>query len=685
MIQSMTRIMLVFSLLILFASCKKKELTEVEIQEGLVYALPIEMPKIDGNLDDWPQTIKWNTISRPLKHPESKDTLRNGIFKVAYDPDNSKLFVAVQYFDKYRLISDSLSNASQDVHILYIDNHRDLGGPAVLSHYANERIAKTEGTNNSWDKSIEQFTSENITSKTKYENGKVTIEYEVELGKPIEVGSAIGLGHMTVDFNKDNTNELIVWTKAGAKSYTSQRMGVVVFADTGYLKKMGKLLGKIQPPKGTALEMPKYLRVKSMDNANLWFDLAVDSIGNYSAQLPMGRYSITPFSTFISKGDQKTATDIRWVKWDKSLSHSEVVVKQNEETVLEGPELYLEPFDSPEYPLSLLLDEKGYDKSIIKAELTKYMEYFQVPGISLAIIKNGKLKDTLTLGKANAYAGTALDNKSLFEAASISKPVFAFAVMRLVEKGIIDLDEPLYKTLVHPDVADDPKMKLITARYVLNHSTGFPNWPGDNVNNRLSINFTPGTSYGYSGAGFEYLKDVIVIKTGKDISTVLREEVLDVFNMKNAYFEENDYLKEHKVNGHLDGHPTRRDFLETAEVSSSLHINAAELAKYFIGIRNREGLQSKTYDAFLEFDTRTHSEWEDKIGWKSWFGLGMGIQETPLGKIFGHSGNNGDFTCIATYFEKQDVGFVLMTNSNKGGILFEPVQRMLVSGKTVGR
>ncbi|MEO0901572.1 MAG: serine hydrolase domain-containing protein, partial [Bacteroidota bacterium] len=475
------------------------------------------------------------------------------------------------------------------------------------------------------------------------------------------------------------------WTKGGAKHYTSQKMGTVVFADTEYLEKMGKLKGTIKKPTNASFEIPKYLRVKSMDNAGLWFDMPIDSLGNYGAQLPLGTYDLTPYSTFTSIGEQKTATDIRWVKWDKTLSHSEVWVRQNQETVHQGPELYVKPFGDPNYPLSLLLDDKRYNEASIQDKLTRYMEYFEIPGVSVAIIEKGEVKNTFTLGKANVYRRTVLDDKSLFEAASISKPVFAFAVMRLVEKGIIDLDEPLYKTYVHPDIAKDPQMKLITPRYVLNHTTGFPNWPGDNPENKLSIKFTPGTDHGYSGAGFEYLKEVIVLKTGRDISSILKEEVLDVFNMKNTYFEENDYLNEHKVHGHLDGNPTRRDFVENANVASSMHINAAELSKFFIGIRNRIGLRPETYKEFLEFDTRTYSEWEDKIGWKSWFGLGIFLEETPLGKTFGHSGNNGDFTCIATYFEKEDVGFVLMTNSNKGDILFEPLERMLISGNILGR
>ncbi|SHE98916.1 CubicO group peptidase, beta-lactamase class C family [Arenibacter palladensis] len=669
MMQAITLFTIVLTLVLSDVNCKITQDLGSQVQEGVVYALPILKSTIDGNLDDWPQTIKWNPISRPLKNPEAVDTSRKARFKVAYDTDSNKLLVAVEYFDMYRLVSDSLSNASQDVHILYVDQDRDFGGSAVMHHYANERIVKTGDTDNPRLKEVEPLTSANIISKTRLEGNKVTIEYEVELTAPIKIGHAVGLGHLIVDFNKDNTNEYIVWTKGGSKNYTSESMGTLVFADIGYLDKMGKLQGKIKKPINGAFEIPKYLRIKSLDNVKKWFDVVVDSMGKYRAQLSLGKYTIIPFSNFTSKGEQKKATDIRWIKWDKTLSYSEVLVKRNEEAQLEGPELDLKTLNEPKYPLSLLLDEKNYNKTVIKEELVRYMEYFEIPGVSLAIIKNGEVKDTLILGKANASNGTPLNDKSLFEAASISKPILAFAVMRLVDKGIIDLDEPLYKTLIHPDLEEDPNMKLITARHVLNHTTGFPNWPGENANNKLSINFTHGTSYSYSGAGFEYLKEVIIIKTDRDISSILKEEVLDVFNMKNTYFEENDYLKEHKVHGHLDGNPTRRDFMENAEVASSMHINAAELAKFFIGIRNRKGLLPETYNAYLEFDTRTYSEWEDKTGWKSWMGLGIFLQKTPLGTIFGHSGNNGDFTCISAYFDKQDVGFVLMTNSNKGGVL----------------
>jgi CubicO group peptidase (beta-lactamase class C family) len=111
--------------------------------------------------------------------------------------------------------------------------------------------------------------------------------------------------------------------------------------------------------------------------------------------------------------------------------------------------------------------------------------------------------------------GEKVNDLTLYEAASITKPVFAFAVQRLAERGVIDLDKPLYLYLPYEDIAYDDRYKLMTARHVLTHRTGFPNWRSMNEDGKLNLKFTPGTGYGYSGEGFEYLKMVIEKITGK--------------------------------------------------------------------------------------------------------------------------------------------------------------------------
>ena len=78
-----------------------------------------------------------------------------------------------------------------------------------------------------------------------------------------------------------------------------------------------------------------------------------------------------------------------------------------------------------------------------------------------------------------------MDENTLFEAASVTKPVFSFAVQRLAERGVIDLDKPLYLYLPYPDIEYDERYKLMTARHVLTHRTGFPNWRWMNEDGKL--------------------------------------------------------------------------------------------------------------------------------------------------------------------------------------------------------
>ena len=105
----------------------------------------------------------------------------------------------------------------------------------------------------------------------------------------------------------------------------------------------------------------------------------------------------------------------------------------------------------------------------------------------------------------------------------------------------------MYTYLPFEEIEHDERYKLITARHVLSHQTGFPNWASMNPDGKIDIKFIPGTAYGYSGEGYEYLKRVVTKVTGKDIETILKEEVLDPLSLKNTYFSVNDYLKNHGV------------------------------------------------------------------------------------------------------------------------------------------
>jgi len=105
--------------------------------------------------------------------------------------------------------------------------------------------------------------------------------------------------------------------------------------------------------------------------------------------------------------------------------------------------------------------------------LKKEMDSLRLPGLSIAVINNGKIVYNRALGLANIDSQKKVDDSTIFEAASLSKPVFAWFVMKMVQKGTLNLDTPLYRYLPNPDIDYDDRYKLITARMVLCHTFGF--------------------------------------------------------------------------------------------------------------------------------------------------------------------------------------------------------------------
>jgi CubicO group peptidase (beta-lactamase class C family) len=102
----------------------------------------------------------------------------------------------------------------------------------------------------------------------------------------------------------------------------------------------------------------------------------------------------------------------------------------------------------------------------------------------------------------------------------LSKPVFVYMVLRLADRGVIDLDKPLYTCGFSYDRIDkDPSSKLITARMVLDHTTGLPNWGGT----PLEFLFTPGEKFNYSGEGYVYLQRVVEHVTGKSLEELAQQ------------------------------------------------------------------------------------------------------------------------------------------------------------------
>lgn len=132
-----------------------------------------------------------------------------------------------------------------------------------------------------------------------------------------------------------------------------------------------------------------------------------------------------------------------------------------------------------------------------------------IPGLSIALIRDSKMIWSHGFGVTNSETKALVNANTVFEAASLTKPVFAYAVLKLVDSGKLDLDTPLVKYLPGKyDVGDDPRLEQITARHVLSHTTGFPNWR-PRGSQTIKIHFVPGHHFSYSGEGFVYLSRVV--------------------------------------------------------------------------------------------------------------------------------------------------------------------------------
>lgn len=135
---------------------------------------------------------------------------------------------------------------------------------------------------------------------------------------------------------------------------------------------------------------------------------------------------------------------------------------------------------SPSVPLQLKIKSEVLIAHL-QQRIPQLMQDGEVPALGIVLVRNGKLVWHYSLGVKNAETKEAVTDSTVFEAASLSKPVFAYAVLKLVDRGQFDLDKPLNQYLPgNYDVGDDSRLNQITARRVLSHTTGFPNWRPQN-------------------------------------------------------------------------------------------------------------------------------------------------------------------------------------------------------------
>jgi len=640
-------------------SCKNQNQYHPTVTDHTIaYAYPMNEITLDGDLSEWPDGMGLYSIKNAElgEAPKNSEDFQ-GNFRIGYNAEQNEIYVAMEIFDESVVVEKGEKSFwdNQDGLELYFN----LGSPhsnsliTQYSEYGTDRNAY--GASENWN-NVQM-------KKRKSENGQ-TVEWKIGLDKKIQTGMSLGFDLVVIDKDSDNSFTWLSWGKGTQKVANPDRLGNVLFVEPG--TEIGVVKGKVDTSELDSIATSLSVQLTQVGNKELWVQTSIDSVGGFSAPLPIGDYEIEIPTKIV---------EMEYRFFRLAGSKPQVFSLRNDG---HNPLPPLVPKILPEPDLiptkGLIHDFGPESKSKVDEIITAYQKHYNIPGVSLALIKDGKIAYHKTYGVKNSNTKESVDGKTLFEAASITKPVFAFTVLKLADQGIIDLDKPLHEYLPFEQIEKYSEYKKMTARHVLIHRSGLPNWGIEMIS-------TPGEKYGYSGEGFEYLKRVVVKITGKPIEQILNEELIDPHGLYHMEFSDSEHLRKVVSDGHRGSQPTNWDLPQEAGMAYSMHTEAKAFATYALTILERKGLKPSTYNEFLTIHTESNKEFWNLPDMTEGAGLGIFIRKTDNGDTFYHGGNNGDLKCQFEVYDKLKMGYIIFTNSDTGSELTMDAWQIFVEGK----
>ena len=322
--------------------------------------------------------------------------------------------------------------------------------------------------------------------------------------------------------------------------------------------------------------------------------------------------------------------------------------------------------------------------SFRSTDLRQLMGEALVPGIALAIVRDGRLVELASYGIRHVRSPLWVDEFTVFDAASLSKPVFAYLVLQLVDEGKVNLHTLLASCL--PDyISDDPHASSITIDHALSHSAGLPNWRS--LDYPLRTYFRPGERFSYSGEGFLYLQRVIENVTGDRLDALAQRLIFEPLGMHRSSFVWEGRFQENRAYPHdAFGTPALGYKPGEANAAWSLQTCASDYARFLIGVLEGSRLRKETAQLWLR--PRIHikhrgvqclgpSE-EDFVTGVAW-GLGWGLE--PAAGMFFHWGDNGPFTAFTLGSLERRAALVAFTNGASGLSIMPEIVAEFAPGK----
>jgi len=318
------------------------------------------------------------------------------------------------------------------------------------------------------------------------------------------------------------------------------------------------------------------------------------------------------------------------------------------------------------------------------------LDQHKTPGLALVIVRDAQIVWNRAFGLRDRAANAPATPATVFEAASMSKPVFAYAVMKLHERGILHLDTPLTRYTPERRLPSDPRLHLITARHVLSHTTGFQ----DVISSAdpLKIQFTPGSQWHYSGEGYAYLQSVVNRLAGRsftapcatfeadlrvcatDFDDFMRTRLLAPFAMNSSGYHTIEPMRPNLARPHdPSGAPLPYRHSNGANAArygamGGLLTTAADYARFLIEIlAPKPADDARLSIASLSEMLRPHIKVQDGPGYSIHWALGWKVAQTKeLGTLISHGGDQPGFHCLAEFSPQRRSAYVLLTNGDNG-------------------
>ncbi len=247
------------------------------------------------------------------------------------------------------------------------------------------------------------------------------------------------------------------------------------------------------------------------------------------------------------------------------------------------------------------------DAAAIDRELRRAMASAGVKGLAVAVVEDGRVAYVQAYGQRNER-GQPLQPQTVMYGASLTKAVFAYTVMQLVDEGRIDLDASIASYLPEPlpsypndrryapwrDLQGDERWRKLTPRILLSHRAGFANFAFVEPDGKLRIHFEPGSRYAYSGEGYILLQFVLERGLGLDVGQEMQRRVFDRFGMRHTSMMWRADFADNLADGYTaSGRAEPHDERSKVRAAGSMDTTIEDFARFAAGFARGEGLSAK--------------------------------------------------------------------------------------------